>query len=992
MAVWLSRLRGGSSRVSLACLPRPGLLRPGRCVASAFLALSLAAPALAAPAAGALPPLRIGVGGMFPAGFEGICSRLGLPHERIDDADLADAAVLKRYDVVLVSSPSPSYPGAAAALRQYVESGGRALVEMWHLGDRTLLPTPVVGIRGPDQLAIADTSTTISRGYEQGSMLGTYDLGSDTVAEGLAGEKVIARYRSTTHQHGDGQPALVLFRPGAGEALFAGPPLGFATSARGPALEQLALNAIEYLCGGKADPRFILAEPVQPAEGGAAPPQPATPNQEPPAVAQPPAGMAEIDPPAGDLYDVLADVEPSAETSGEPAEIVLDYLSPKHYAAVWFDRLTTLSNVEGKIGADRCALVLASSKQREVWEGPWPAGERTLIVKRRPGWLELATADQVLTKVRYEGRVLGRAYLRPMGRGVKLSNAVCQELDQPFFTDDFMREPNEPNPWHPKTGTWSAVGLNNPVYSVNGFTYVGKGSPALATAGEWFWEDYACSVAVQPLDDKASVGLAANYHEAGSYLLFRLTPGGKAEIVRVAGAAEEVLASTAAGLAPRQWYRPGLRVADGTIEAFVDGEPVLKCPDPTAGCGAVALWVSGGSASFDDMEVLPAARANGERLPPANDEGTDNATLPINVGALDKQTWASQAVPWVAQPERPSLLWHKGAYFGDVMVRLLLRPAIQRSQEASLILAPAREADRGWRLTARREPKSPRVQVELLGRGKTVARKAVLLPKDAPGELELARIGKRVVARWCGKALATGSEAGGDHSVGLELTGAAIYPADLTVASPNARDYTFAAAPSDWWTSSGDWEVTARWACDERWSWLCGQSDAIAAAWNKHRFAGDVVLDYYMAVKHKGPGGDETLRARDLNAALCGDGKDPNSGYSFVLGGDGGVVTSILKQGKVVAENPKARVPPGYAVHHQWHHIQVAKIGDTLTFALENRPVLTWTDPQPLQEGYVGVWTRHSAIMLPRVTIYFEREAKGPLLGLAAGPAQSGPA
>lgn len=969
--------------------------RLGRAVLCALLAAALAGPLLAAPKPEGLSPLRIGVGGMYPCGLEGVAARLGLPRERIWLRELADPAVLRDYDVVLASSPSSSYPGFVQAFKQFVEGGGRGLIEMWRLQDNTLLPTPIVGLKGPTKIEITDASTLITRGYDPGSLFELYGLSTYTVAEGLPGETVIARYEGPSAEHGDGKPALVLFKMGTGELLFAGPSLGFASSSRGPALERLLANAIEYLCAGKADPRFILpdlgAAPARsppthtwwwverPPHAEPAPEEVEDEDGEPPPVAHPPVDMEELDAPTGDEYDVLVEVQPSSEADGaEPARITFDYRSPKHYAVL-------------EVGSEACALSVASSRKRELWRGPlpMPEGPCTLILKRRPGRLELATPTEVLASVPYRGGKTGRVYLRDAGQGIELSDAVCQPLDRPFFTDDFMRKEDETGPWQPKRGQWHYIDLDNADYSVNGFTYLGRGDGALATTGHWFWENYACSAAVQPLDAAASVGIAANYHDGGGYLLFRLMPAGRAELVRIVATEEEVLASAPARVAPKQWYRPGLRVGHGTVEAFVDGEPVLKCHDPSAGCGGIALWVDGGRAIFDDVAVWPITHSNGVRLPPARLEGTANATLPVNVGALDRQTWASRAVAWVAQPDRPSLLWHRGAYFGDVTIHLRLSPDIQRSQQASLILAPQRQLDRAWRLTVSREPTSGRASVELRRGRKTIGRRAVRLPEEGPAELELTRQGKSVVARWRGKAILRAQGARGDESVGLELVGAPIRPDDIAIESLNVRDYTFAAAPTDWWVSSGDWEVTARWACDERWSWLCGQSSEVACAWNKRRFAGDVVLDYYMAVKHKTPGGDETERSRDLNAALCGDGKDPNSGYSFVLGGDDGVVTSILKRGEVVAQEPKVRVPEGYSVHHQWHHIQVGKIGDRLFLTFENRPVLTWTDPEPLAEGHVGVWTRRSGIMLPRVTIFFEREIKGQLLSLPGTPGRS---
>ena len=36
----------------------------------------------------------------------------------------------------------------------------------------------------------------------------------------------------------------------------------------------------------------------------------------------------------------------------------------------------------------------------------------------------------------------------------------------------------------------------------------------------------------------------------------------------------------------------------------------------------------------------------------------------------------------------------------------------------------------------------------------------------------------------------------------------------------------------------------------------------------------------------------------------------------------------------------------------------------------EGRPVIRYDDPDPLPGGYVGLWTRNSGVLVPRVTIY----------------------
>jgi len=148
----------------------------------------------------------------------------------------------------------------------------------------------------------------------------------------------------------------------------------------------------------------------------------------------------------------------------------------------------------------------------------------------------------------------------------------------------------------------------------------------------------------------------------------------------------------------------------------------------------------------------------------------------------------------------------------------------------------------------------------------------------------------------------------------------------------------------------------------------------VASIWNKRCYAGDIAVDYYMGVKHKGPGGDEQQRTRDLNAVIFGDGADVNTGYTFIMGGVDGVVTSLLKNGEVVAQAPEVVVPRLYAVHHQCPRLRAEKVGHTLRLYFEGRLAIEYEDPEPIGSGYVGLWTRNSAVCVPRVTIYAESE------------------
>jgi hypothetical protein len=223
---------------------------------------------------------------------------------------------------------------------------------------------------------------------------------------------------------------------------------------------------------------------------------------------------------------------------------------------------------------------------------------------------------------------------------------------------------------------------------------------------------------------------------------------------------------------------------------------------------------------------------------------------------------------------------------------------------------------------------------------------------------------------WNRNVIFSADQCGGLRAVGLEVEGPPVPASSIQVRAPEVRDYVFGVAPTDWLISAGTWEVASRWACDQRWSWFAGWGSGDAAVWNKRPVTGDVTMVYYVGVKMEAPGGPEMVRCRDLNATLCGDMKDPRRGYSFIMGGDGGVKTQLLRNGAVVAECPDIRVPGGYGIHHEWFQVRVARVGHRIEMDFEGRPVIRYDDPDPLPGGYVGLWTRNSGVLVPRVTIY----------------------
>lgn len=219
---------------------------------------------------------------------------------------------------------------------------------------------------------------------------------------------------------------------------------------------------------------------------------------------------------------------------------------------------------------------------------------------------------------------------------------------------------------------------------------------------------------------------------------------------------------------------------------------------------------------------------------------------------------------------------------------------------------------------------------------------------------------------------------------GFSSTGTGIPTTTPELFSGNVYDYTFSKAPTDWVMRSGEWNATNRWTCSPQWSWYGGYApDGIAAMWNKREFTGDIVVEMYFGFKMRMNRSPTYLPPNDMNITICGDGANPDSGYSFVIGGDENRWTRIMKGQQVLAETRELAglwpiiedgQPPTYEWHRKWWGIRVCKSGSKLAVYLDNKKVLEAEDPAPLPSGRVAVWTLNNDIITPRIKIYYEGE------------------
>jgi len=963
---------------------QPSADRPaptGRCapLVAALFAAVLGAAGVAASGcpqdqaeAAPVPPaaLRIGVGGDYPNGIDGQLSALGLPYRRVFQWELNQPDVLREYDVLFLSCVPEAQNGIDVALLEWLKAGGRAYVETWAAQNRyplrqvvkTRAGAPTLGdvvIVTPDHPIAAglDASVPINMHHLQGVCV--------TPTESASGQTIALYCPDEGREPVANAGAIVCLSVGQGELVYSAAPLAFARFHRGRSPEALLVGIIDYLTPERTRHRLWFAEPeADTSEAGETPGSASAPSPPVTGSASCPDGFELLDGPVDGPYCVLADIVPANGDQVEPSVLLLD-------GAFSEDGTALQPGLWLEIGRERVQVRRGKTPSgHPIAAASWQPqeGSTRLLARRLTDQLSVILGDAELLRCRAKGPPRGVVALR--NGGVAISEPLCQPVEPPVFSDDFMREPDEPTPWSQVSGQWKNVGVGNEEYSINGFYFLGRGDgTALATAGDWFWEDYTFTCAVRLDDASATCGLCALVQENGDSVAFVAdsaeASSPRLRVVRGQAGQESDLAELGGGLAPNQWYRLGLRVTESAVEAFLDGDVVLSCSNPEVRSGAIGLLVRGGSARFDDVLVQSAEQPL--RVP--RDEGSPEAHLPPSLGPHDYMTWASPAEPWVACAERPALLWHEGVFAGDLEVSLPVRPTAEPASRRIIFSPEVSDPESCWlSVAAQTSPGTGKAQLTVCRPPGKPAARLVALREAA--QLAVVRSGRSVRVLWSGKPVFRLGNAGEYRRVGLEVEGPPVTAQDLHVRSPSVRDYMFGIAPTDWWVSGGEWGVSARWACDNRWSWLGGWGSGDVAIWNKRRLQGDVMVEYYVGIKMQAPGGPETQRCRDLNTVLCGDRSDPRSGYNFILGGDGGVKTQLLKHGQVVAENPDVRVPAGYNVHHRWFRIRAARIGSRLELDFEGRPVFRYEDAEPLEGGYVGLWTRNSGILVPRVTVY----------------------
>ncbi|MBI2302861.1 MAG: hypothetical protein HYU66_28475, partial [Armatimonadetes bacterium] len=657
-----------------------------------------------------------------------------------------------------------------------------------------------------------------------------------------------------------------------------------------------------------------------------------------------PKGSTEIEPQTTVEYNL------SGKLGAGSAELLLNYWNPTHLLKVVFGpKSTDVVKVNGQY-----TRTLASAPGRVA------AGTAVLVKERFTRLTVLAAG------LRLEADIKGVHAGGTAAKGFD-GDVDYQSVEEVFFADDFMRTNDKNGGWTTHGGTWQTAPVENPDMGANPFSYkVQAPQSAVATIGYPFWDEYRFTAALRPVGTTGTMGLGWYAQDERNMYQFRasLRGGGPAvadgfQLVKLRDGKPEVLAGLAGGLTAGQWYKVMVKADGQRLGVYLDGVKLLEAEDSTFAGGQIALCAQATSARFDDVLVEPvsASTDQGQRLA---------GRVPDYAGLIDVDSWAGPATPWLPAADMSGLFWRCNSFFGDVGLRYDL-PKLPDGAKVMLLADGDGETPvSGVSVTVERQGDTGQVTLRqgatLLGRGSAKLGEGVSLALRKRGNRVQGLIGDDTVVSG------TSTLRGGGR-LAFQVTGLRPSIGGLAVWSSNLRDYTFDTAPVDWWVGSGTWDVTNRWSCTPDWSWFGGYAHDVAAVWYKQPLQGDMVMDFYVGPKMLGNDFQQKERTGDFNAAICGDGRDVQSGYSFVVGPGWGRTAQILRKGEVVAQNDRFQL--FQKGHNRWADVRVERHGAKLALFVDGQKLVEYTDPDPIPGGYAALWTQNNGVMLPRITLSF---------------------
>lgn len=396
---------------------------------------------------------------------------------------------------------------------------------------------------------------------------------------------------------------------------------------------------------------------------------------------------------------------------------------------------------------------------------------------------------------------------------------------------------------------------------------------------------------------------------------------------------------------------------------------------PEQEAGYALLRQSGNTAPNPDWPALRLAPA--PALKPVLDK------VAMFTHEVSMRSWNNPVLEWRKQGEN---YWQQSDLWQDFQASMNLQTLTNNSEQPAWALLMANSSLK-YQLELRYEKSQNRIELSLPGQEKLAQ-----ALDEPPESIALQKSADRLLARLNGKPLwnlPLPEELKGLCLLGRAGTGdSEAWANAVTLLGAGVKSYSFQAAPCDWLAAAGNWEVTNRWQCDPRWSFFSGQNlDGAACLWNKFPQGENLSIDFFVGPKMDTDRGKKYEYAGDYALVLCADGKNINSGYSFIFGGWDNRGSQIVRRNSIVKENRDIKVTRSSAIHRQWFHMKIRKEGSRLSFWVDGNLAAEFNDPEPLKGRYFGIWTWKTEIMIAQLRVSGEQsESRADLLHKSKSP------
>ena len=646
-----------------------------------------------------------------------------------------------------------------------------------------------------------------------------------------------------------------------------------------------------------------------------------------------------------------------------------------------------------------------------------------LGVRTSPGFVEVFIDDVPVFKVRDDSFGQG-------GVGLIAQNMAAANFDDlrvrsyDYYRLDFTGAVS--GAWEESGGSWVPLEGTESGVMASAPTKEDKGATRVYLTGRNDWPSYEFSVAARSGEGGAA-GIIAGYRDAGNYTIFRwagekstLPYKGRQQILTFRGGKAEIVRDEPATLleaaSPDGFVPVRMRVLPGAFAVYVGDKLIAQRADDAITPGRPGLYAQGlTTTQYRDPVMFFPPPPEPPKVAPKME------TDALMVG------WASPAGEWPTMTGDSGLreFWNTGEFFGDAALEYRWRRATMEGQKLEFALrADKGKFDSGYLLRFEGLGKKTGIRVTLL-RGADTLKKIDIDPKNlketeeptpviaasapAAAPAAPAAAGAEDVAALTGLPLKVNLEGRGillyvsDKPVmsyvandsenmpqgthfAARSTGSIVRTRDLRALSANRDDYTFTEAPTDWYSVQGNWAVISRWPCYSDWSFFGGKGTN-PILWSKRSYGLDTVVEIYANNQMDLPKEIGYSNPGNLNITVLGDGKNPSSGYSFVVAGWNNTVSKILKGTQQIAinetENARFEKPinQNLSFHKRWFYIraearratQNGQAGVLLRLTIDDAKLMEYFDADPLplakNGGQVAFWTVDSAMMIARAKI-----------------------